>query len=116
MSFTSFDANERTELGAVLRSSDVVSLQSDYQANPVAMMEVLALWRKVVVAGTSGLSEPAPRAWRHQCPGHPSRRVDARTAGRVVHPRAQARTSPDWDCADQLLGLSEEVLLPLRER
>ena len=32
---------------------------SDYEANPVAVMEALALGRKVVVADTSGLSELA---------------------------------------------------------
>ena len=50
---------QRGGLGALLRSSDVVALLSDYEANPVAVMEALALGRKVVVADTSGLSELA---------------------------------------------------------
>ena len=59
VTFTSFDASQRDALGALLRSSDVVALMSDYEANPVAVMEALALGRKVVVAETSGLSELA---------------------------------------------------------
>ncbi len=59
VTFAAFDATERAALGALVRSSDVVALLSDYEANPVAVMEALALGRKVVVAETSGLVELA---------------------------------------------------------
>ena len=57
--FTSFDATEREALGALVQSCDVFALMSDYEAHPVAVMEAVALGRKVVVADNSGLSELA---------------------------------------------------------
>ena len=59
VTFTAFDSDERAALGDLVRASDVVALLSDYEANPVALMEALALGRKVVVAATSGLRELA---------------------------------------------------------
>src|ERR1700730_803254 len=48
VTFTSFDATQREALGALVRSCDVVALMSDYEAHPVAVMEAVALERKVV--------------------------------------------------------------------
>ena len=59
VTFTSFDSTQREALGALVRSSDIVALMSDYESHPVAVMEAVALERKVVVADTSGLSELA---------------------------------------------------------
>ena len=55
--FTSFGSSERAGLGALVNASDVVALLSDYEANPVAIMEAFALGRRVIVADTSGLTE-----------------------------------------------------------
>ena len=68
MTFTSFGERERGELGALVRSSDVVVLLSEYEANPVAVMEALALGRKVVVADTSGLTELATNGYATAVP------------------------------------------------
>ena len=51
-----------------MRSSDVVVLLSEYEANPVAVMEALALGRKVVVADTSGLTELATKGYATAVP------------------------------------------------
>ena len=114
VTFTSFDAGQRDALGALLRSSDVVALMSDYEANPVAVMEALALGRKVVVADTSGLSELASEglatAVRPNASPHVLAGVLARVAAR---PDPAAPDLPTWDdCADQLLELYEEILSP----
>ena len=42
VTFTSFDATQREALGALVRSSDVVALMSDFEAHPVAVMEAVA--------------------------------------------------------------------------
>ncbi len=68
VTFTSFGERERGELGALVRSSDVVVLLSEYEANPVAVMEALALGRKVVVADTSGLTELATNGYATAVP------------------------------------------------
>ena len=84
VTFTSFDATQREALGALLRSSDVVALMSDYEANPVAVMEALALGRKVVVADTSGLSELASEGLATAVPPNASPGVLAGVLARVA--------------------------------
>ena len=112
VTLTSFDATRRGALGALLRSSDVVALMSDYEANPVAVMEALALGRKVVVADTSGLSELATEGLATSVPVHASASVLARVlAGVAAYPDPVPPDLPTWDdCADRLLGLYEEIL------
>jgi glycosyltransferase involved in cell wall biosynthesis len=114
VTFTSFDATQREALGALLRSSDVVALMSDYEANPVAVMEALALGRKVVVADTSGLSELASEGLATAVPPNTSPGVLAGVLARVAaRPDPLAPDLPTWDdCADQLLALYEEILSP----
>ena len=85
---------------------------SDYEANPVAVMEALALGRKVVVADTSGLSELASEGLATAVPPNTSprgaRRRPRSGGGRS---RAGGLRSADWDdCADELLGLYDEIL------
>lgn len=112
VSFTSFESTQREGLGALLRSSDVFALMSDYEANPVAVMEALALGRKVVVADTSGLSELASEGLATAVPPNTSPRELAGVLARVAaQPDPLAPELPTWDdCADQLLGLYEEIL------
>jgi glycosyltransferase involved in cell wall biosynthesis len=112
VTLTSFDGTQREALGALLRSSDVVALMSEYEANPVAVMEALALGRKVVVADTSGLSELAAEGLATAVPLHASAGVLAGVLfGVAARPDPVPPDLPTWDdCADQLLGLYEEIL------
>ncbi len=112
VTFTSFDSSQRAALGTLLRSSDVVALMSDYEANPVAVMEALALGRKVVVADTSGLSELASEGLATAVAPDAPPRVLAGVLARVAAaPDPAVPDLPTWDgCADQLLALYEEVL------
>jgi glycosyltransferase involved in cell wall biosynthesis len=112
VTFTSFDSTRREALGALLRSSDVVALMSDYEANPVAVMEALALGRKVVVADTSGLSELASEGLATAVPPNVDPLVLAGVLAEVAaQPDPVAPDLATWDgCADQLLGLYEEIL------
>jgi len=114
VTFTSFDVTQRAALGALLQASDVVALMSDYEANPVAVMEALALGRKVVVADTSGLSELASEGLATAVPPNASSRVLARVLARVAaRPDPAPRDLPTWDdCADQIIRLYEEILTP----
>ncbi|MBV8462618.1 MAG: glycosyltransferase family 4 protein, partial [Acidimicrobiales bacterium] len=112
VTFTSFDGTRRDALGALLRSSDVVALLSDYEANPVAVMEALALGKKVVVADTSGLSELALEGLATLVPPDLSPGALAGVLARVsLEPDPAPPDLPTWDgCADQLLALYEEIL------
>ncbi len=112
VTFTSFDATQREALGALLRSSDVVALMSDYEAHPVAVMEALALGCKVVVADTSGLSELAAEGLATAVAPKTSPRVLAGVLARAAAgPEPEPFDLPNWDdCADALLDLYDEIL------
>ncbi len=111
VTFTAFDSTQRAALGALVRSSDVVALLSDYEANPVALMEALALGRKVVVAATSGLTELATEGLATAvAPNAPSAVLAAVLARVAADPDASAPELPTWDhCVDELLGVYAEI-------
>jgi len=112
VTFTSFDIEERAALGALIRSSDIVALMSEYEANPVALMEALALGRKVVVADTSGLTELASDGLATAVP----LRAPATELARVLVSVAAASGPgspplPTWDnCVDELLRVYAETV------
>ena len=112
VTFTSFDTEERAALGALIRSSDIVALMSEYEANPVALMEALALGRRVVVADTSGLTELAANGLAHAVPLHASPTELARALVSVAAaPGPQNPPLPTWDnCVDELLQVYAETV------
>jgi glycosyltransferase involved in cell wall biosynthesis len=114
VTFTSFDETQREALGALVRSSDVVALMSDYEAHPVAVMEAVALGRKVVVADTSGLSELAAEGLATAVPVDASPQVLAEVLARVARGADPVVPAlPTWDdCAEEVAGLYREILSP----
>ena len=48
---------DRRAMADLLSSAELVVLFSDYEAHPVALMEALALGRKILVSDGSGLAE-----------------------------------------------------------
>jgi glycosyltransferase involved in cell wall biosynthesis len=114
VTFTSFDETQREALGALVRSSDVVALMSDYEAHPVAVMEAVALGRKVVVADTSGMSELAAEGLATAVPVDTSPQALAGVLARVARAADPVVPAlPTWDdCAEEVLGLYGEILSP----
>jgi glycosyltransferase involved in cell wall biosynthesis len=111
VTFTAFDSTRRSALGTLIRSSDVVALISDYEAHPVALVEALALGRRVVVAATSGLTELAGDGAVTTVPlnAHPTV-LAAVLASVAAMPDAPAPELPTWDdCVSDLLGVYGEV-------
>jgi glycosyltransferase involved in cell wall biosynthesis len=111
VTFTAFDSTQRPALGALVASSDVVALMSDYEANPVALMEALALGRKVVVAATSGLTELASEGLATAVPPDAPAPVLAAVLAKVAaDPHPPVPELPTWDhCVDELLGVYAET-------
>ena len=111
VTFTSFEASERGALGAIVHSSDIVALLSEYEAHPVALMEALALGRKVVVADTSGLTELARDGFATAVPLHIQPADLARVLLSVAAaPSPEKPSLPTWDhCVDQLLRVYTEL-------
>lgn len=114
VSFTSFAPSERGELGALVRRADVVTLLSEYEAHPVAVMEALALGRDVVCANTSGLSELGRDGLvRTVALDASPEQVAAAITLAVDEPRwhAQAPSLSTWEeCADALVSTYDEAL------
>jgi len=113
VSFVSFGPAQRPELGALVARSDVVTLLSEYEAHPVAVMEAVALGTPVVVADTSGLSELSRIDLVHPVPlDAPPREVAAALLQARGVARAPDRSAlPSWDdCVDQLLDTYERTL------
>jgi glycosyltransferase involved in cell wall biosynthesis len=110
----SFGADERPALATLLAASDVVALMSDYEAQPVALLEALALGAKLVVAENSGLAELADRRLATAVRTDEMPSSLARTLLAVAN-RPQRLPSPvqlpTWDnCAEQLLRAYRELL------
>lgn len=112
--FTSFDKGARSAMGALVAAADVVTLMSEYEAHPVAVMEALAAGVDVVVADTSGMSELGRAGLVDLVdlgapPGTLARALLAAAAERRW--RAGPPELPTWDdCADGLLSTYDEVV------
>ena len=88
---------DRALMGQVIASAGVMTLLSDYEAHPVAVMEALTAGRPAVVSRTSGLTELADLGWavgvdqarvaRGDGPGHraPDRGPGAAGPRRLAH-------------------------------
>jgi glycosyltransferase involved in cell wall biosynthesis len=113
LSFVSYGPDQRGTLGALVRSSGVVALISDYEAHPVAVMEVLALGKPVVVANTSGLAELTKLDLVTSVDLNAPSEVLAKVLLSAVvsgDGSANGLGLPTWDrCTDELLATYREV-------
>lgn len=103
---------ERATMAATLAGAAVVTLLSDYEAHPVAVMEALALGRPVLVAATSGLRELAEEGLARAVAADAAPEVVAAAlADQIRAPlRPEGIALPTWDdCAAQLLEVYRRV-------
>lgn len=108
----SVDPVDRRGMATALMSASLVALLSEYEANPVAVMEALALGRRVLVADTSGLSELAARGLARAIPLASSpEQIAAAIADQLQTPEPAEFQLPTWDdCAARLVDVYREVL------
>ena len=71
-------------MGQVIASAGVMTLLSDYEAHPVAVMEALTAGRPAVVSRTSGLTELADLGWAVGVDQHASPEETARAIERQI--------------------------------
>ena len=97
---------------AVLSAVQMHALLSEYEANPVSVMEALALGRRVLVADTSGLSELAREGLARAIPIDASPEQIARALVDLIRSPEPANLSlPTWDeSAARLADVYREVL------
>lgn len=104
---------DRAGVATLLKQAAVVVLLSDYEAHPVAVMEALALGRRVVVCEGSGLTEmvdgDAVASVPRQAP--PIDVGNAILAQLAKGPLSGAMTLPTWDdCAAEVRNVYTQVL------
>ncbi len=106
-------ATDRQRMAAVLSEAKLVTLFSEAESNPVAVMEAVALGRSVLVANTSGLRELADRGYVRAIPLESS---DEEVAAAILRQLREPLTPPKlnlptWDgCAEQLLAVYQSVV------
>jgi alpha-1,3-mannosyltransferase len=83
--FTHLSPAERTAMSDLLAQAHVVSLLSDYEAHPVAVMEAVSLGRPVVVAPNAGLAELADRGLAESVSDPSDAALVAKTLARHLH-------------------------------
>lgn len=64
----SIPPSDRSSMAQALQSASVVTLLSDYENHPIAVLEALSMKRPVLVADNSGLREIAQRGWARSVP------------------------------------------------
>jgi glycosyltransferase involved in cell wall biosynthesis len=104
---------DRAGMASTLANADVVTLLSEYEAHPVAVMEALTAHRPVLVAYTSGLQELADAGLARAIPLHSSPAKAARAIiAQLRDPLIPSDVAfPTWqECADKLLAVYEHVV------
>lgn len=121
---TDLGVAERTEIGGIppgnreemaitMSKAALVTLMSDYEAHPLAVMEALWLQRPVLVADTSGLSELAERGFVKAIPVKSSpERIAGAALKQITSPMPISRFElPTWEaCAASLLAVYEAAV------
>jgi glycosyltransferase involved in cell wall biosynthesis len=105
--------SDRAAMATLLARASMVVLLSDYEAHPVAVMEALALGRRVLVADGSGLSELVDHDAVEGIgmEATPKQIADAILAQLGKGPVRRATALPNWeDCADRLTSVYHDVL------
>jgi glycosyltransferase involved in cell wall biosynthesis len=106
-------AADRGAMALELSRVGLVVLLSEYETQPIAILEALALGRPVLVADTSGLRELAERGLARAVPVDSSpEQVAAAALDQLCRPPAlKPMALPTWDdCASSLLALYQSVL------
>lgn len=108
----SIPPTERQAMAQLISSASLVTLLSEYETQPIAALEALALRRPVLVADNSGMRELALRGWARAVPTR-STPVEVATAilAQIRDPLIpQNIVSFTWDdCAAALLDSYLEV-------
>lgn len=105
---------DRAAMARRLSRASVVTLLSDYEAHPVAVMEALSLGRPVVVARTSGLTELVERGWARgvEVDADPQVVAEALLAQLESPVGPEPAELPTWEtCVDELEEVYAAVLL-----
>lgn len=109
----SIPADDRQRMADTLASASLVTLMSDFETHPLAVIEAVSLRRPALVADTSGLRELAEQGLARAIPlGSSSHDLATAALEELAAPRATpAVRLPTWDdCAEGVLAVYREAL------
>src|SRR5262249_19276464 len=104
----------RLGMARLLSQASLVTLLSEYEAHPIAVLEALSLGRPVLVSNTSGLHELAENNLAHEIPLNSSPEVIAHAiVENLRDPLIPSGISlPTWDdCVRALTAVYETSLV-----
>ncbi len=107
---------ERQTMANLLARADLITLFSDYEAHPIAMMEAIALGKPVLATRTSGLQELGEKGWirtipLNATPAEASAALCAQLIDPLIPPPVHV---PTWeDCTVALLDVYHAVRAPV---
>jgi glycosyltransferase involved in cell wall biosynthesis len=105
-------SSDRAGMAATLAGAALVTLLSEYETHPVALLEALALGRPLLVARNSGMADLAERGLARGVPDDAtSDQIADAILGQLADPLRPAPVDlPTWDdCARELLALYRDV-------
>ena len=105
--------SQRDEMRRIMADASLVTLFSDYEAHPVAVLEALSLKRPVLVSDTSGFRELAEEGLVRAIPhgSAPQTLADAMAAQMTRPVRRSDVKLPTWDdCTTRLLDIYDRVI------
>jgi glycosyltransferase involved in cell wall biosynthesis len=103
---------QRDAMARALSRATVVSLLSDYESHPVAVMEALAVGRPVIALDNSGVHELVTRGLVHGLPDDAAAEaVAAALFAQLENPCPPVTELPTWDgCAREVAEVYRRVL------
>lgn len=110
---THIPPGQRSDMTREMLSASLITLFSEYEAHPVAVMEAAALQCSILVADTSGLSELAEKGLARAIPiSSTSQEIAIAVLQQLEQPHQAPKTAlPTWDsCTNELLEIYYEVL------
>jgi glycogen(starch) synthase len=105
---------DRPGMADALSRAALVTLLSEYETHPIAVLEALAFRRSILVADTSGLHELATKGLVRAIPlRSTSQQVATAVLARLAQPlQPEDVVLPTWDtCTEALLALYDQVWL-----
>ncbi len=109
----SIPITDREGMAQLLARAALVTLLSEFEGNPVSVMEALSLGRPVLLADTSGLSEIAEQGLARAIPLKSTpEQVAAAILEQLEHPLVPTDVKlPSWDdCADNVLAVYHSII------
>ena len=108
-----FPAGDWSGIASLIARANLVTLLSEYEAQPISILEALALRRPVLVTGTSGMQEFADRGLARAIPLKSTpEEVAAAVVNQLRQPLIPMNAElPTWDdCAADLLAIYQSVV------